>query len=105
MQTALTHHLAGKMIAEMPVEDTVAHRQLLFYPQERLLELHLDTQKFGREGLLGFVFVLAALGASSRTRRFAVFVARFAFDLARFGLLLLLFGADHLLIGERIGLP
>src|SRR2546423_14596887 len=101
MQIASTHHLVGKMIAEMPIETKVGHPHLLFDVQKRLLGLRLDAQEFGREARLGFVLVLAARRTSPRPSRLAVFLARFTFVLALLGLLFLFFGADDLLIAER----
>src|SRR5947209_17753184 len=103
MQTILAYHLSGQMVAEMPIEDTIGDGHLLVDARHHLLQLRLDTQEFGRKGLLGFVVVLACLGTAPRSSRLVVFPVVFAFALTRFGLLLLLFGADHLLVGERIG--
>src|ERR1043165_6644153 len=93
------------MVAEVTIENQVAHTEPFLEEVAHSLGLSLNTQEFGAESDLSFVLVLAALGTSPGSGRGFLFGALFALLLALLGLLLLLLRTQHLLVGKRIGLP
>ena len=62
VQATLPHHVPGRMIAKMPIQDQIGQRDPPGHQFELGLQHGLDAQQFRRQDDFGRRFVLAAFG-------------------------------------------